>query len=201
MKQLSNNQVIQLFHNRVNHHDIELSLYGNDKNGCYNFIVSRHEDYDLLYNLEKIFRHSDRIEQNISDIVNIGFDDEYITCSDCGQVIKTTPDFYGDYPDYWIDDNGVQCEQCTRNNPDCYFEHLKNNAAAANVFFNDSELLEYGFIRINADDYESGLYPGQNDNPRKIFDQLKDKHDYIIFSITDIGQFDIHFAVYYRKSE
>lgn len=127
---------------------------------------------------------------------NYGFSDEYTTCSRCGNLVKTSPDSYAWTPDYAIlYECELVCKDCLEF--DEYITELINDPKKANTIFDESEILDHDFIKLNEDDYESGWY-GQVDDPKDIFNQVSEKYDEIIFSITNQEQFRTEFAVYGR---
>ena len=48
--------------------------------------------------------------------------------------------------------------------------------------------------------YETGWYPGQNDNPEDVYKAIKedDKRWQVVFVITAVGQFDINWTAFIR---
>ena len=197
MKTLSKSDIINLIHHKVERRGIELSNCGSDKQGVYHFIVDRHDDYDKLDNLISLLRNYS--ETYIHDLVSVVFTDEYISCDDCGMIIRTTPAYYGDLPDYYIDDNGASCGDCVRKHPEYYLDYLDNNPRSGNTILDESVLTDNGYAKINSDSYESGFHPGQNDDPKKIFADLKTKYSHIIFNLDGAGQFDVSFSVWAKN--
>lgn len=197
MKTLDQKTIIRLINRRIDNHNIELSNCGMDKNDVYHFIVDRHDDYDKIDSLINLLRSYS--ETYIHDLVSVGFSDEYISCDGCGKIICTTPGYYGDLPDYFIDDNGVSCGECVRDNPARYLEYLDNNPKAGNTILDEQILIDNGYTRFNDESYESGLYQYQTDDPKKIYKELKSKYNHIIFSIDNAGQFDVHFSAWTKN--
>jgi hypothetical protein len=52
---------------------------------------------------------------SLDDIMEWGFSDEYITCSNCYKAIATTPNYYGDKPRYAIINDEILCGDCILN--------------------------------------------------------------------------------------
>ena len=197
MKTLTNKNIIRLF----DHKSIKMECFtGYDENDVYHVIVNNHNDYNKLDKLYELLRHSDRVTDNLQDLIFIGWEDEYATCDDCGKIIKLTPSYYGDIKKYWISDYGILCEACTIENSDVYIDCLDNNPQTANVILSDEQLKKHGYIRYNIECYESGFHIGQNDNPRDIYKKLRNKYDHIIFDIDHAGQFDVMFNVYVKEN-
>lgn len=128
---------------------------------------------------------------------NWGFSDEYITCSDCGEVIKTSPDSYGWKPDFAIvNDCELLCGECIRFRPQDYLQDLINNPKKANTIIYDDSLVELGFKKIT-EDFEAGWY-GRYDDPEKILERMEKKYFEVIFSITSNGQFSTDYVCWVR---
>ena len=68
------------------------------------------------------------------------------------------------------------------------------------IRFHEVNLSEFGFVKHNGE-YENGFYPGQNDNPRDIFNQVKTPENEVIFKVSDVGQFDVHFECWIRPAD
>jgi hypothetical protein len=118
------------------------------------------------------------------------------TCDECGIAIETQPGFYGDTPSYVIGDCEIICANCLKDNPESYLESLEDDPnRALNV--RGVKLAEHGYIKLE-DGFESGFHPGQTDNPRKIYDRLKDKYRHIVFAVDSAGQFSIEFSVWHK---
>lgn len=130
------------------------------------------------------------------------FSDEYVTCSDCNHVICISPSYYGHKPDYYFGDGFVVCGECFRGESDYQEDYLQerinNPKNAINGLITSDNLVELGFTKLNEDSYESGHHYGQTDDPEEIYNELSDKYDEVVFFISDVGQFDIHFDVYVR---
>jgi hypothetical protein len=133
-----------------------------------------------------------------------GFSDEYTTCSDCENVIRTSPDSYSWQPDYFIGDGYIACNKCFNDNPDyqeAYIEEKINNPKnAINGLISEEQLEELGFVKFNAEEsYESGWYQGQTDDPQEIYEALRERFNEVVFFINGVGQFDTHFSAFVRN--
>lgn len=133
---------------------------------------------------------------NSWDYFVFDFDDEYMTCSDCGNLIKTSPDGYDWTADFWHSEGGIQCATCAESDQyEGFIGHIKNNPKRANTLISD--LSDYGYTQIEAE-YQAGWY-GTNDNPETILKRLQAKSpdcDFI-FGIDNVGQYHCDFAVWY----
>lgn len=132
--------------------------------------------------------------------------DEWISCSDCGKALRTTPDCYPWEPSYMrASDGEILCIECVENDPaDVIDEYINRTTHAAPSWLFD-HLEQAGFVCYSPDKYcqrfETGFHPGQNDDPREVARDIEENlpnHDYI-FKIDSCGQFDLHWSVWLRK--
>ena len=145
---------------------------------------------------------------NFPFICNLGWNDEYTSCDECGAAVRIVATGYGWLPSWaWTSDCSIVCCHCI---PDCIediIEHYKNDTNMA-VMPNVVALLQdSGFICYSPDEYcakfETGFYPGQNDDPKEValdIERNLPNHDYI-FHITSTGQFDTHWTVFLRRKD
>jgi hypothetical protein len=127
-----------------------------------------------------------------------GFMDEYTCCSGCGKILRTSPAHYGWTPDYVVFDCSILCKDCLDITE--YLESIENDPKKANQVYTEAEILEAGYSRINVDDYEAGMH-GVHDDPTAVYESLRYMHNAIIFSITEVSQFSISFAVYSKEDD
>jgi len=131
------------------------------------------------------------------------WEDEWITCDECGKSFRLSPNSYGWEMFGAILDGYALCGYCTE--WDEYLESLENQPRKAltcalwDEFKNEIES-RYTLIE---DEFENGFHPHQNDDPDEILEKLRkdNPNGRYIFVITGQGQFDISFAVYQRDSE
>jgi len=140
---------------------------------------------------------------NIMDQQSIeyGYSDEYTFCSDCGNIIRTSPNSYSWQPDYYIGDGFIVCNECFNQEgyQQDYIETLINECTRVNQLLTDDQLLEIGYTQINRDSYENGWHEGQNDDPKIIYNSLTDKYNNIVFSLSEQSQFYVRFDVYVKN--
>jgi hypothetical protein len=130
---------------------------------------------------------------------SIEWEDEWATCCQCYGMVRTSPDSYGWKASYVIfDDCELVCKDCALSDNGRYQEHLLNNSRRADTF--DVDWTQDGFVKLNAEPYESGFHPGQNDKPQDLVKLVPSDCDYI-FAIPSVGQFDITFDCWIRKKE
>jgi len=137
--------------------------------------------------------------EDINDLIEWGFSDEYDICFECGKIIRISPDSYSWLPDYFYFEGDLICGDCIREHfVEEYIEHLINNPKVANTILSKEHLEKEGFSRLGRV-YETGWYPGQNDNPHEVLVRFKNEYKEIIFDIVSAGQFDMAWCVWVRN--
>lgn len=125
--------------------------------------------------------------------------DEWLIDPEHDKAYRTQPDSYGWQPS-WLYANGYVLT------PDDTLEEWvaevindHEKALYGNVWSSD-DLIQAGFTQYS-DYFESGWHPGQNDNPKDVFDRIRVEHPDadIVFRIDGVGQFDARWEAYYRK--
>jgi hypothetical protein len=114
------------------------------------------------------------IEEVIKEIVGeTGFVDSYARCSNCGKILRSSPDSYGWTPDYTDIDGEYYCQDCT-----LVDEVLENYACTLKSLpsFVRAMAKEEGTIVEMKLDWENGFHHGMDDSPEKIVNWLKE-HD------------------------
>ncbi len=135
----------------------------------------------------------------LDKIVNWGFEDEHMTCENCGKAIHITPGYYGDRPRYVILECDMLCGDCIHDNyVEEYIELCTNNEKNAinTQIVSEEELTKLGWKQLSRR-YESGLHEGQNDKPINVLNKLKKKFD-VLFTY-ETSQFDITFWAWVKK--
>lgn len=129
----------------------------------------------------------------------IEFSDEWETCDSCQKAFRTSPDSYSWKPSYVFreDDSTYICHECI--DPEEYLEDLEGNHSRCVTLNIDPE--EYGY-RLYKDGFEHGFHPGQDDDPKKIAEELRKKGlNKFVFKMDSVGQFDQRFSVYVKEEE
>ena len=151
-------------------------------------------DYNKVRLIEKLYRQ-----------LPYGYSDEYISCSNCGKYIFTTPGYYGDIPPYEIFNDDILCGDCIRlpQYEDEYLEYLTNNPKVAlktSIIFPE-RMEEMGWKRLD-EKWENGLHPGMDDQPEEVFAALKKEYpNYDIIFDYSLSQFYIQFGVWLKPKE
>jgi hypothetical protein len=135
-----------------------------------------------------------RPDMDINDL-DWGFCDEYDICSDCFNIIRTSPDSYSWQPEYDIDEYGIFCSDCIQNSPEYYLDNRINQNKLVNEYMVDPS--EHGWTMVDIE-YANGYHYGQNDNPNAIIESLNEHNIDCLFT-GNVGQFDVHFNVWVKS--
>jgi len=169
--------------------DCELSYIENEKD----FLI-----VDSWESLEKIVEYFELESDNeLDNITEWGFYDEYMTCYDCGKAIRIVGDSYHWKPNFEYTEDGLFCSECL--DEDEIIQLKVNDFKNANTILTDEQLENEGFTKQNEDTYINGF--DFDDNPEEIFNKLKDKFNEILFSIYNNSQFYTEFDVWARNKE
>lgn len=130
--------------------------------------------------------------------------DEWTSCGGCYKAVRTKPDSYAWRPGYAIVCNDFLCTACLLDMGIDALEDLIDNPDSAVTWCEPEHVEGLGFVKWepgDEHDYESGWYPGQNDDPHKILESIKARvpDSQVVFFIDSVGQFDIRFSAYIRK--
>lgn len=131
---------------------------------------------------------------------SIEWSDEWVVC-ECQKAFRTSPDSYG-----WAMYGGViadmhVCGDCIKEDPAEYFEEISGNPRMA-ITINGLNPENYGYVRINNDSFEYGLYGGQNASSDAIARTLVSAGiTEFLFSVDSTGQFDMRFSVYVSEDD
>ena len=163
------------------------------------------EDWKSLIAVEKAlqpgFEPKDEYDTSVLDELDIdyGFSDEWGRCDDCGKLIRLEADSAHWVPDFFWDENGIECGNCVRKNPEGYISWLlEEPSKRANTILDGKALEEAGFHRVEGD-YEDGWYD-RHDSPEEILAKAQEEHPEaeFIFSISGVGKFAVQFELWMR---
>lgn len=127
------------------------------------------------------------------------WEDEWITCSDCGNALRCQPDCYSWQMSGAILDGECLCLCCILSDPEPVLEYYRGNPDMAITFDIDFEAL--GYTRYHKKGYRNEFLPDQDDNPHEIAKKLREQGitDFV-FKIDGCGQFDMAFSVWSNKT-
>ena len=129
---------------------------------------------------------------------NYGYSDEYSECTECGNVIRTSPTHATWKPDFWLNlrDGEILCKECTKENANAYFAWLAEETVESTPQICLLDPKEHGFTKV-IDDLEYGYHPGQNDDPKKLI-AWANKHNFEIAFDVRQNPFTATFDVWLR---
>ncbi len=147
-----------------------------------------------------------RLAEELSLIgANTEWLDEWTSCGNCHRAMRVEPDSYG-WKLYGLFLEGEYvCADCIRQDMDFYLESYINDPERA-ITWCDSQALELeGWTQWeshNPHAYESGFFPGQNDDPKIILAYIHkwEPNSEVVFLIDNVGQFDIRFSAFIRNN-
>jgi hypothetical protein len=138
-----------------------------------------------------------------SELEHLGYeiewDDTVIDC-ECGKLFRTTADSYGWKRYGYIFDGYAKCGDCIKADPTDYLEEIEGDPHKANTI-QGLNLESHGYVKLEQE-FEHGLYGGQDSDPKVIADSLKALGiTRFVFEVDSVGQFDLDFSVYVHESE
>jgi hypothetical protein len=121
-------------------------------------------------------------------------------CYDCGKLMESQPTHYGWQPSYLMDaECQYVCFDCLDTSNDEILEEFNyiDNAEKAIPDVLGKHLETWGWAPYNGV-FENGWHPGQTDNPRLIFDKIKEKEPNlsVVFRLDETSQFYIRFTAW-----
>ena len=133
--------------------------------------------------------------------VEIEWNDMVSECCDCMKCIQTQPDGYCWTPQYIENEDGYLCAECAKDEAEELLE-LEYEGQCKAWTLDNINPLEYGYVKLDNKQYETGLHQGQNDNPKEVAKALH-AHGItrFIFVLDDQGQFDCKWSVLVKEDE
>jgi len=152
-----------------------------------------------------LFANWNYFPRGVADILeNYGYEiewsDEWDFCSDCNKAFRTSGNSYSWQPSYADLDGSRICIECLQQDPTEYLESLEDNPRRA-LNIDGIDPADYGYTMLEGE-YENGWHPGQNDDPKAIYKNLRAEgfKKPLLFQIDSVGQFDISFVVWQRDA-
>jgi hypothetical protein len=133
------------------------------------------------------------------------FADEGYVCSECNRWFFYDDRGYVSYQNYFVGDGYILCHDCTKEDSEPYFESLINEPTRANTLFDNAELMELGWQRVNERTYDNGWYEwNTQDQPEEILKKALEQNpdgEYI-FVINKTGNpWETEFDLWERKAK
>lgn len=135
--------------------------------------------------------------------LEVDWEDEYTSCSDCGGAIRTVHDSYGWQPEYIEMNCDTICNDCLMKDKSLIEEYLESKEGDSRTALNNNDINpeDFGYHKLDID-FEHGFHHGQDADPKLIGKALdKVGVSRYLFVITGVGQFDIDFTVYIHEDE
>jgi hypothetical protein len=149
-----------------------------------------------------LFANWNYFYREIGDILEragyaIEWEDEWTRCGGCKKALRTSPDSYSWQPSFITTEDDCYCVEClTTEDIDATFQ----NDPCRAVNLAGVDMTAHGYVEIQCG-FESGGFPGQNDNPQAIYDDLVSRgYRDIVFQVNEQSQFYIGFCVWHKES-
>ena len=154
-----------------------------------------------------LFANWNYFPRGIDDILEragyaIEWSDEWLIAHETGKAYRHSPNSYSWKPYFVMTDYGdvIGGDEIESGDQLEWYvnEYLLNEPRRCNVF--DIDLAALGFVPESGD-YETGFHPGQTDDPRKVFAQIRKErpNSDVVFSLDDKGQFDTRWSAWTRE--
>lgn len=134
-------------------------------------------------------------------VAELEWEDEWTTCSCCGNAIRTQADSYGWTRSYHMAECEIICCECIPKQAAAVLEDYvadSRKAIAHSLGINPSN---HGFVKVDME-FQNGLHPGQDSDPKKIAAALEKRGiDRYVFTLDSVGQFDATFSVWVDESQ
>lgn len=139
--------------------------------------------------------------------VEMEWSDEWIDCSICGKLVRTSPNGYDWQPSYWNNDYEQICIECIRENingsADTLIEWLEGSDTRALMgqLHDAIDLESYGYKPF-LDDLQNGLHYGMDADPKKIAKELRKRGvERFLYVLDSSSQFYSTFSVWVHEDE
>lgn len=131
----------------------------------------------------------------------IEWDDVWLICEECGKAFRCSGDSYSWTMYGAADESGCYCGDCIKADAEDYLQSLENDPRRC-VGISGIDPADYGYVKLNEESYEHGLYGGQRDDPKIIAKLLRDAGVHrFLFMLDSVRQFDLDFSCYVHKDE
>lgn len=151
--------------------------------------------YDNDSELVILFANWNNVDDDLQEALQAaGYEMEWSdewTTNDKGGAVRTSPDSYSWTPSYAITDDGdiLTIEDTAHE----WIEAMKcyDHMHTPKVIPSKYNLAEEGMTLYNPESYETGLHPGQHDDPQKTLAEILENHPNaeVVFQISEQSQF------------
>lgn len=141
-------------------------------------------------------RNSREILDALQDLFELEWADEWASCSECGNFIRTSPNSYSYRPLFQIGDGEILCLDCL-NYDEILEDCINNHRMCWN--FSKEFLIAAGFIEQDLD-FHAGIREFSED-PKRVLQKLRENcEDEFIFVNKGQEQFGMDVAVWKREN-
>lgn len=134
-------------------------------------------------------------------VAELEWEDEWTTCSQCGGAIRTQANSYGWQRGYVLLDGELLCHNCARKEPEAVVESFEGDCRRCITSELGLDLASIGWVKLEQE-FEHGLYGGQDADPKKIGAALEKRGiGRFVFVLDSVGQFDASFSVWVHGEE
>jgi hypothetical protein len=131
--------------------------------------------------------------------------DEWLSCSECNLLVRTSPDCYFWTPHFVILHGAdLYCLDCIKKDESLIEEVIdahKNRSKKAISKNWGFDLSKYGFVQVDVEPFETGLHEHQDDDPKVVLQYLRKLGYDVLFMITCVQQFDSNWVVWVSRKE
>jgi len=154
-----------------------------------------------------LFANWNKVPQPVQDVLErngfaLEWSDEWIIDHESDKAYRCSPDCYSWVPSYVMtEDCEIIGKDDLDDHIDSYIEIYLNDSNRAATFDN-FDPAQYGFEKYNGT-FESGVHPGQTDDPKKVAEKIESmhpNHDYL-FTIDEQSQFYTKWCAWIRPQD
>ena len=146
---------------------------------------------------ESIMPRAERILEKLG--CECEWSDEWSTCCNCNNAIRTRADCYEWTPDYMEMNGELECSTCIAEYPSDYFEELDGQCKKSH-HIDTIDPAEHGYVKV-VENYQRGMHEGMNDHPDKIGSTLDDGGVGRYFFEVRSSQFYVEFDLWVHGDE
>lgn len=134
--------------------------------------------------------------------VEMEWSDKWMSCGDCGKLVRSQPDCYSWTPSYVIlHDCELLCCECAAKDPEAIISEFEGRAKKALTPDLGIDPTNHGWV-MAIEDLENGFHAGMDADPKVIKKELKALGvERFLFMITGQSQFYVTFALFIHEDE
>ena len=130
--------------------------------------------------------------------IEVEWSDEWITCADCGKLVRTQGDSYCWQASFVEVCGEVQCHECVKSDPEEHLTRLEGDYRKANTI-SDIDPSDYGYVKV--EECEAGWH-NSHDNPKDVARKVeREGVERYLFNIDSVEQFRTMFSLWVHEDE